>query len=744
MKQLYRLLGRLSLGTKIWLVFLLPLSGLIFLSARGLNRDLAVVRQTETLIELNVKLSAGIHELQKERGASALSLGSGDPQSAAALSKQRTVTDSPLADLRSFSAQLDTAQLDVDLVESIKLAITGLDKLAATRKAVDDQSLDLGGVLSFYSGQIETMLKVVHQAASQIGHAEIANSAIAFMLFLEGKERAGQERAVLSNTFARGAFTPETLRKEWLLAGEQALLFETFRHTARVEILQQFDAFSNGPISTAVSALRQTALDKAAEGNFGVDAKQWFDTATQRINGLKNLEDHQAAALLDMANRLKRATLLEAFGLAFYLLLASLVALLVIHSIRASLSRCLEMNRKIAQGDLTARVKVEQTDEIGHLMETMNQMIESLTKLIGSTLNHAQLVQKFSDTLAQASNQLRERSDQLRDGTVVVSEAVKRLNGQDSGEQESSLRRLVSLSINVNGNIGVVERSAQIMSNDIQTCSDSSRKMALQTSQLASAVEELSASLEEIRRNTELTSTMTRNATAFTATSVNEVSDLDAAARQIESITQLVTTIAAQTHLLALNASIEAANAGEAGRGFAVVANEVKVLALRTSEAADKIRSSIGTMRKSSEHAVKVIHDIGALMNEIDDANQMVASAVAQQTGAMREIASGVEHLAEHADEIRGHLEKSSHHAISVAEQVEQAAGGVASILLDVEEVDRETRSIDHTMTTNRQEIDVSTKEIARADQTSRDLARIATELNVSMASFRLDNLDCA
>lgn len=738
MKALYHLLGKLSLGSKILLVFLFPLVGLAFISIRDLRHDLKVVQQTEKLVELSVKLSAAVHELQKERGASAMLLGSGDAQHAASLTQQRATTDQPVAALRSFRADMDTNSMESQLVEKLDNVMAGLDRLDAIRQSVDDKSLDLPGLLTYYSGQIKEMLNAVHQTAGQIGHVDIAKSALAFELFLEGKERAGQERAVLSNTFARDSFAPGALQKATALASEQGLLFDTFRHSASAESLAQFDALANGPLTQAVASLRQIAMDKAAEGGFGVDAKHWYDTATQRINGLKTIEDHQAESLLAKAHRLEKAALLEAVELVLYFLLACLVAVLVIRSIRASLRRCLVMNQKIAQGDLTARVIVEQSDEIGTLMETMNLMIESLTKVIGSTLSQAQLVQQFSETLATSSHQLRERSDQLRDGTFAVSEAVRRLNGSDQEGQGSSIQRLVSQSINVNGNIGVVERSAQIMSGDIQACTESSRKMAMQTSQLASAVEEMSASLEEIRSNTEHASKMTRHATEYTTTGVSEVGDLDASAKQIESITQLVATIAAQTHLLALNASIEAANAGEAGRGFAVVANEVKVLALKTSEAADKIRSSINTMRHNTEHAVKVIRDIGGLMTDIDEANQMVASAVSQQTGAMREIASGVESLADLADQISKHLEKSSHHAVSVAEQVEQAAGGVASILSGVEEVDRETLAIERIMTTNRQEIDVSTQEIARADQASRDLARIATELNESMTTFHL------
>jgi methyl-accepting chemotaxis protein len=127
----------------------------------------------------------------------------------------------------------------------------------------------------------------------------------------------------------------------------------------------------------------------------------------------------------------------------------------------------------------------------------------------------------------------------------------------------------------------------------------------------------------------------------------NRIGKLSHAAQQIGEVVKLITAIAEQTNLLALNATIEAARAGEAGRGFAVVASEVKSLASQTAKATDEISSHITGMQGATAESVAAIKEIGATIGQISSISTSIASAVEQQGAATQEIARSVQTVAQ-------------------------------------------------------------------------------------------------
>ena len=127
--------------------------------------------------------------------------------------------------------------------------------------------------------------------------------------------------------------------------------------------------------------------------------------------------------------------------------------------------------------------------------------------------------------------------------------------------------------------------------------------------------------------------------------------ELTRAAGRIGDVVKLITAIAEQTNLLALNATIEAARAGEAGRGFAVVASEVKSLASQTAKATDEISSHIAGMQGATQESVAAIKEIGGTIGQISDIASSIASAVEHQSAATQEIARSVQTVAQGTNE---------------------------------------------------------------------------------------------
>jgi methyl-accepting chemotaxis protein len=163
----------------------------------------------------------------------------------------------------------------------------------------------------------------------------------------------------------------------------------------------------------------------------------------------------------------------------------------------------------------------------------------------------------------------------------------------------------------------------------------------------AIAAEELSRSISEISRQLSQTSEIVGMATSEARATNGEIAGLATGAQKIGDVVKLIRDIAEQTNLLALNATIEAARAGEAGKGFAVVASEVKSLAVQTAKATEDIANHILAVQDSTSSAVDAIRQIASRMGEIHRYTTAVAASVEQQNSATGEISHNVASAAE-------------------------------------------------------------------------------------------------
>ncbi|MEI7804088.1 MAG: PAS-domain containing protein [Hyphomicrobiales bacterium] len=214
----------------------------------------------------------------------------------------------------------------------------------------------------------------------------------------------------------------------------------------------------------------------------------------------------------------------------------------------------------------------------------------------------------------------------------------------------------------------------------------------------AVAADELSSSIAEIGRQLSQTAEVVRLAVGEARATNDDIDALAQAAQKIGDIIKLIRTIAEQTNLLALNATIEAARAGEAGRGFAVVASEVKSLAVQTAKATEDISNQILEVQNSTGNAVEAIGRISQRMREIDNYTSAVADSVQQQNAATGEISQNVASAADGAKvivsvltDVAGATTKtrmSAQTVLSASEAVEEAAanlrGEVESFLTKV------------------------------------------------------------
>ncbi|MEM8712524.1 MAG: methyl-accepting chemotaxis protein, partial [Planctomycetota bacterium] len=170
----------------------------------------------------------------------------------------------------------------------------------------------------------------------------------------------------------------------------------------------------------------------------------------------------------------------------------------------------------------------------------------------------------------------------------------------------------------------------------------SAKDLAANVQTVAAGTEEMTASIREIAKNAESASRVANDAVDLAQSTTATVGKLGESSAEIGQVIKVITSIAQQTNLLALNATIEAARAGDAGKGFAVVANEVKELAKETARATEDIAGRIETIQGDTREAVTAIDGIGSIIGKINDIQGTIASAVEEQTATTNEMAKNI------------------------------------------------------------------------------------------------------
>ena len=268
---------------------------------------------------------------------------------------------------------------------------------------------------------------------------------------------------------------------------------------------------------------------------------------------------------------------------------------------------------------------------------------------------------RHEDAARAAQDAARERADSER------REAMIRLADQLDASIARVAQTLGSASAQIEGSAEALLALATATSTRGESAGEATKRATADVGTVASASEELAASIAEIGARVAQASGIAESAVGEADAVGNKVHALGDATSRIGDVVSLINEIAAQTNLLALNATIEAARAGEAGRGFAVVAAEVKSLANQTAKATDEIGTQIGAVQSASVEVVAAIEGISRTIRELSGIATSVAAAVEQQRAATDEIARGVSQAADGTE--------------SIASSVEAVAGSAAQTL---------------------------------------------------------------
>jgi len=676
---------RSTIVQRLILLTAIPVIALVFSSGMLIWDSFARYQnavQAHSIMEVAVASGDLIHPMQVERGMTAGFIQSKGQKFSDTLPGARAKTDEKLAAYKQLLAEIDIKSMS-GLKKAVEEAQRKLDGIAKVREQAKQLAIPGAESSAFFTGTINSLLEVMSTSAEYNKDPAIGKKLLTYHNFSNAKENAGQERAlstqvfvankveqtqyrtILSkiykqeaylDSFGDSATEQEKAALKSVLDGDAAKDVERMRAVmAKMSEHHEVSA-SNGSLRQAQGVLvapdKQKAditVDQPVQGEAGVEPAVWFKRSTDRINGLYEVEQLLTKNINSDVNNLlaasRTALLLQLVLAILAIVVAAAVSAWVARSVNRPLSAVVDAAEyAVAHDDFTRGIPEDGTQETARVGQAINLLMGKFRSIISGAIRSSEGIANASGALSVSSSQVNRSSSAQADAASSVAAAVEEIS--------------VSVS--------ETAANAQIAT---KTVENSRAGTAQAIAIMARTVENVNGIASLIYK------------------SGNNVGLLDESSKRIGGIVQVIREVADQTNLLALNAAIEAARAGEQGRGFAVVADEVRKLAERTSKATKEIADLIGDiqnhidgtvtgMQQANTQVAESLELVGkteTALRRIDDdsrevANnvQSIADATHEQDAAIHQVATSVEKIAQMAEENSAAAASSSDTAIQL------------------------------------------------------------------------------
>ena len=704
-------------------MLLAPVMAMLFFSISNVKEKYVLknsMTELKRLAELSVRVSAIVHEFQKERGRSSGYIGGEGKKFVNELEDQRKSTDTKNAEYEEFLKKFDISEYGDNFKNQFEKAQNFNKELQNKRRLITNLQIPINEALGYYTEMIKNYIELVGLMAKIVPNVEVAGLLAGYNNFMFSKEFTGIERAVISNTFAADKFAPGLYNRFISLMAAQQNYLNVFFNFATDEQKKFFEENFKGQAVDEVEKMRIIAIEKFRDGGFGIDPDVWFKNITDKINIMKIIEDKLALDLNAKAEELysNANILFQMYIVILIITLAATIFLIIFFSklIISPINSTIEILKDISEGDgdLTKRINISQTDEVGIMTLYFNKFIE----------NQANLINKVKDSVDKVNNSssmLGEKVGHLASAAEVSASSVE--------ETSATINEFGSTTVSIKNNVEnqaetvmQTKKSADGVSQSIKNIAESTVSVRNSISQTAAAIEEMMKNISVITQNVnDVNSEAAESGKAaiqgkeevlkvnggiekirISSTKLVEtINQLGKSAENIGSIIEVIDDISEQTNLLALNAAIEAARAGEHGKGFAVVADEVRKLAERSSKSTKEISEIIKIIQadalnavKSTEESAKLSED-GAILarnasgslEAIIKKVQTMVNLISQVTGAINEQNSAGIQILHQVDKVNAVVKEVSKSTDMQKNEIENIVGAMNNLSLSTEHI---------------------------------------------------------